>query len=107
MSEGKKRIMSGMRPTGKLHIGHYLGVLRNWLSFQDDYDCYFAIADWHALTTKYDQTSDIKQNIVDVAIDWISSGIDPEKSTIYLQSLVPEIAELHIYFSMITPQNWV
>jgi len=107
MSEGKKRIMSGMRPTGKLHIGHYLGVLRNWLSFQDDYDCYFAIADWHALTTKYDETSDIKQNIVDVAIDWISSGIDPEKSTIYLQSLVPEIAELHIYFSMITPQNWV
>lgn len=107
MSVNKKRIMSGMRPTGKLHIGHYMGVLRNWISFQEDYDCYFAIADWHALTTKYDQTDEFKDNIVNVALDWIASGINPEKSTIYLQSLVPEIAELHIYFSMITPQNWV
>ena len=107
MSKDKKRIMSGMRPTGKLHIGHYMGVLRNWISFQDNYDCYFAIADWHALTTKYDQTHDLKQNIVDVSLDWIASGIDPDKSIIYLQSLVPEIAELHIYLSMITPQNWV
>ncbi|OGH99420.1 MAG: tryptophan--tRNA ligase [Candidatus Melainabacteria bacterium GWF2_32_7] len=107
MPEDKKRIMSGMRPTGKLHIGHYMGVLRNWISFQDSYNCYFAIADWHALTTKYDQTQDLKQNIVDVTLDWIASGINPDKSTIYLQSLVPEIAELHIYLSMITPQNWV
>lgn len=103
----KKRIMSGMRPTGKLHIGHYMGVLRNWIAFQNDYDCYFAIADWHALTTKYDQTEDMRQNIIDVALDWIASGIDPEKSTIYLQSLIPETAELHVYLSMITPQNWV
>ena len=103
----KKRIMSGMRPTGKLHIGHYMGVLRNWVSFQNDYDCYFAVADWHALTTKYDQTKELKQNILDVAMDWIACGIDPDKSTIYVQSLVPEIAELHVYFSMITPQNWV
>jgi len=107
MTESKKRIMSGMRPTGKLHIGHYMGVLRNWLSFQDEYDCFFAIADWHALTTKFDQTKDFRQNILDVALDWIASGIDPEKSTIYLQSLVPETAELHIFLSMITPQNWV
>jgi tryptophanyl-tRNA synthetase len=107
MSESKKRIMSGMRPTGKLHIGHYMGVLRNWLSFQNDYDCYFAIADWHALTTKYDQTKDLKQNIKDVVLDWIACGIDPEKSTIYLQSLVPETAEIYIYLSMLTPQNWV
>lgn len=107
MSENKKRIMSGMRPTGKLHIGHYMGVLRNWISFQNEYDCFFAIADWHALTTKFDQTKDFKQDIYNVTLDWIASGIDPEASTIYLQSLVPEIAELHIYFSMITPQNWV
>jgi len=99
--------MSGMRPTGKLHIGHYMGVLKNWLSFQDDYDCFFAIADWHALTTKYDHTEDLKENIRNVALDWIASGINPDESTIYLQSLVPETAELHIYLSMITPQNWV
>jgi tryptophanyl-tRNA synthetase len=107
MPEDNKRIMSGMRPTGKLHIGHYMGVLRNWISFQNEYDCFFAVADWHALTTKYDQTQDLKQNITDVVLDWIASGIDPNRSTIYLQSLVPEIAELHIYLSMITPQNWV
>jgi len=107
MPENKKRIMSGMRPTGKLHIGHYMGVLRNWLSFQGDYDCFFAIADWHALTTKYDQTKDLKQNIIDVALDWMASGIDPEKSTIYLQSLVPQTAEIFVYLGMITPQNWV
>jgi len=107
MTDSKKRIMSGMRPTGKLHIGHYMGVLRNWVSFQNEYDCFFAIADWHALTTKFDQTKEFRQNIIDVALDWIASGIDPEISTVYLQSLVPETAELHIYLSMITPQNWV
>jgi tryptophanyl-tRNA synthetase len=103
----KKRIMSGMRPTGKLHIGHYMGVLRNWISFQSEYECYFAVADWHALTTKYDQTEDLAQNIIDVVLDWAACGIDPEKSTIYLQSHVPETAEIHILLSMITPQNWV
>ena len=103
----KERIMSGMRPTGKLHLGHYMGVLKNWLSFQDDYECFFAIADWHALTTKFDQTENLKQNIVDVALDWLACGINPEKSVIYLQSLVPETAELHLLLSMITPQNWV
>lgn len=107
MSETKKRIMSGMRPTGKLHIGHYMGVLRNWISFQDEYDCFFSITDWHSLTTKYDQTENLKDNIYNVALDWLASGIDPEKSTIYLQSLIPETAELHLLLSMITPQNWV
>ena len=96
-----------MRPTGKLHLGHYIGVITNWLTFQDDYECFFAIADWHALTTKFDDTSGLKQNIVDVALDWLACGINPEKSTIYLQSLVPETAELHLLLSMITPQNWV
>lgn len=99
--------MSGMRPTGKLHLGHYMGVLKNWLSLQDDYECFFAIADWHALTTKFDQTEHLKQNIVDVALDWLACGINPDKSVIYVQSLVPETAELHLLLSMITPQNWV
>lgn len=96
-----------MRPTGKLHLGHYLGVLTNWVNLQDEYDCYFSVADWHALTTKYDKTETLKQDVIDVVIDWLSCGIDPEKSTIYIQSLVPETAELHLYLSMITPQNWV
>jgi tryptophanyl-tRNA synthetase len=103
----KEIIMSGMRPTGKLHLGHYMGVLKNWLSFQNDYQCFFAIADWHALTTKFDQTEGLKQNIVDVALDWLACGINPDNSVIYLQSLVPETAELHLLLSMITPQNWV
>ena len=105
--ENKLRIMSGMRPTGKLHLGHYLGVLKNWVSLQDEYECYFSIADWHALTTKYNQTSDMKQNVQDVLLDWLCAGVDCEKSVIYLQSLVPQTACLHIYLSMVTPQNWV
>ena len=103
----KQKIMSGMRPTGKLHLGHYLGVIDNWVKLQDEYDCYFSVADWHALTTKYDKTENLKQDIREVVMDWLACGIDPEKSTIYVQSLVPETAELHIYLSMITPQNWV
>lgn len=103
----KEIIMSGMRPTGKLHLGHYMGVLKNWLSFQNAYECFFAIADWHALTTKFDQTEGLKQNILDVALDWLACGINPDTSVIYLQSLVPETAELHVLLSMITPQNWV
>ena len=103
----KQIIVSGMRPTGKLHLGHYLGVIQNWVQLQDKYDCYFFAADWHALTTKYDKTEDLRQNTLDVVMDWLACGIDPEKSVIYVQSLVPEIAELNIYLGMITPQNWV
>lgn len=102
-----QRIVSGMRPTGKLHLGHYLGVIDNWVQLQKDYECFFFVADWHALTTKYDKTDDLQQDVLNVAMDWLASGIDPEKSTIYVQSHVPEIAELHLYLSMITPQNWV
>ena len=102
-----KIVVTGMRPTGKLHLGHYLGVIENMLKLQDEYRCFYFIADWHALTTKYDKTESLRQDVVDVAIDWLASGINPEKSTIYVQSLIPEIAELHIYLSMITPQNWV
>lgn len=103
----KQTIVSGMRPTGKLHLGHYLGVIQNWVQLQDKYNCYFFAADWHALTTKYDKTEDLRQNTLDVIMDWLACGVDPEKSTIYVQSLVPEIAELNIYLGMITPQNWV
>ena len=102
-----QRIVSGMRPTGKLHLGHYLGVIDNWVQLQKDFECFFFVADWHALTTKYDKTDDLRQDVLNVAMDWLASGIDPEKSTIYVQSHVPEIAELHLYLSMITPQNWV
>lgn len=100
-------VVSGMRPTGKLHLGHYLGVIKNWVDLQDKYECYYFVADWHALTTKYDKTDELKQNTYDVVMDWLACGIDPEKSTIYVQSLIPEVAELNIYLSMITPQNWV
>lgn len=103
----KQKIMSGMRPTGKLHLGHYLGVIDNWVKLQDEYDCYFSVADWHALTTKYDKTETMKDDVLNVVMDWLACGIDPNKATIYVQSLVPETAELHIYLSMITPQNWV
>jgi len=103
----KKRIMSGMRSTGQLHLGHYFGVLSNWIKLQAEYDCFFAIADWHALTTKYNDTDTMKTNVLEVAKDWLSCGIDPEIATVYIQSHIPEIAELHLLLSMITPQNWV
>ena len=102
-----ERIVSGMRSTGKLHLGHYLGVIQNWVKLQKEYESFFFVADWHALTTKYDNTANLKQDVKDVVIDWLACGIDPNISTIYVQSHVPEIAELNIYLSMITPQNWV
>lgn len=103
----KKRIMSGMRPTGKLHLGHWLGVLTNWVKLQSEYDCYFAIADWHALTTTYDKTETLRQNIREVLLDWLAAGIDPEQCTMYVQSSIPELAELHVLLSMLTPVNWL
>ena len=105
--EQKKRIMSGMRPTGKLHLGHYMGVISNWINLQNEYDCYFSVADWHALTTGYDKTEQLKENVLNVVIDWLACGIDPKKATIFVQSTIPEIAELNIYLGMVTPQNWV
>lgn len=103
----RERIVTGMRPTGKLHLGHYLGVIQNLVELQHKYESFFFIADWHALTTKYDKTENLKNDVIDVAVDWLASGIDPEIATIYVQSLVPEIAELNVYLGMITPQNWV
>lgn len=105
--EQKKRIMSGMRPTGKLHLGHYMGVISNWVNLQNEYDCYFSVADWHALTTGYDKTEQLKENVLNVVIDWLACGIDPKRATIFVQSTIPEIAELNIYLGMVTPQNWV
>lgn len=102
-----QRIVSGMRSTGKLHLGHYLGVIQNWVKLQHEYESFFFVADWHALTTKYDKTENLRQDVRDVVIDWLASGLDPNACTIYVQSLVPEIAELNVYLGMITPQNWV
>ncbi len=98
----KKRVLSGMRPTGKLHLGHLIGVLSNWSALQKDYNCIFSVADWHALTTKYNQTEKLQEYTREMVIDWLSAGIDPEESIIHIQSDVPEIAELQLLFSMIT-----
>src|SRR3974390_1269979 len=103
----KSRILSGMRPTGKLHLGNYVGALRNWVNLQDDYDCFFFIADWHALTTDYAATSRIKQRSLEVMIDYLAAGLDPERSTLFIQSHVHEHAELHLLLSMITPLGWL
>jgi tryptophanyl-tRNA synthetase len=97
----EKTILSGMRPTGKLHLGHLIGVLDNWSQLQEDYNCIFEVANWHALTTKYDDTEDIQQHTREMVADWISAGIDPEESIIFVQSDVPEIAELNLLLSMI------
>lgn len=102
----KKRILSGMRPTDKLHLGHLLGALDNWKKFQNQ-ECFYMIADWHALSSEYADTTRIKENIFQVTIDYISAGLDPEKSVIFLQSWVPEHAELHLVLSMIVPLPWV
>ncbi len=106
MSE-KKRILSGMRPTGPLHLGNLLGALANWVKMQDEYDCYFFIADWHALTSDYENTAAIEQNRREIILDWLSAGLTPEKSTLFVQSLVKEHAELFMFLSMITPVPWL
>lgn len=103
----KHNLVSGMRSTGKLHLGHYMGVITNWVKLQEEYNCFYFVADWHALTTKYDKTENLRTDKKDVVLDWLACGIDPNKSTIYFQSKVLQIAELHILLSMITPNNWV
>jgi tryptophanyl-tRNA synthetase len=103
----KKRVLSGMRSTGKLHLGNYVGALENWVRMQDEYDCFFFIADWHALTTDYADTSRLKENSVDVLLDWLAAGLDPAKCVMFIQSHVPTHAELHLLLSMITPVGWL
>ena len=106
-SNQRKRVLSGMRSTGKLHLGNYVGALDNWVRMQEQYDCFFCVADWHALTTDYADTSHVKENSLEVALDWLAAGLDPEKSVIFIQSHVLAHAELHLLFSMITPLGWL
>jgi len=103
----KQRVVSGMRPTGKLHIGHYHGVLENWVKMQDSFDCFFFVADWHSLTTEYADTSGIAQNIREMVLDWVAFGLDPAKCIIFRQSLVPHHSELNLILSMVTPVSWL
>lgn len=102
-----QRVLSGMRPTGKLHLGHYHGVLKNWVRLQHEYQCFFFVADWHALTTHYDDISVIGESVWDMVIDWLAAGINPGEATLFIQSKVPEHAELHTLLSMITPLSWL
>jgi tryptophanyl-tRNA synthetase len=101
------RVLSGMRPTGSLHLGHYHGVLKNWITLQHEYECFFFVADWHALTTHYDTPEIIEQNVWDMVIDWLAAGVDPGQATLFIQSRVPEHAELHLLLSMVTPLGWL
>src|SRR3982075_2872478 len=103
----KPRVVSGMRPTGKLHLGHLVGALNNWVALQERYDCFYFVADWHALTSEYANTSAITGHALDNIADWLAAGIDPERSTIFIQSLVPEHAELFLLLSMVVPIPWL
>jgi tryptophanyl-tRNA synthetase len=102
-----EKVLSGMRPTGRLHLGHYHGVLANWIKLQHEYPCLFFVADWHALTTAYDEPGTIAQNTWDMVIDWLAAGVDPSQATLFIQSRIPEHAELHLLLSMMTPLGWL
>jgi tryptophanyl-tRNA synthetase len=101
------RVLSGMRPTGSLHLGHYHGVLKNWVELQQEFECLFFVADWHALTTHYDTPEIIEQNAWDMVVDWLAAGVDPAQATLFIQSRIPAHAELHVLLSMITPLGWL
>ena len=103
----RSRVLSGMRPTGSLHLGHYHGALKNWVRLQDDYDCFYFVADWHALTTHYEEREVIEKTVYDMVIDWLAAGLDPDKSTIFIQSRLPEHAELFTLLAMGTPLGWL
>ncbi len=102
-----KRAISGMRPTGQLHIGHYFGALKNWVEMQEELECYFSVVDWHALTSDYADTSNVKTYVEEMVKDWLAVGLDPDKTAIYLQSHIKELAELHLLLSMVTPLGWL
>jgi len=106
-SESKNRVLSGMRPTGRLHLGHYHGVLKNWVSLQHEYDCFFFVADWHALTTHYEDPQIIRSSVTDMVIDWLAAGVNPSSAKLFVQSDVPQHAELHLLLSMVTPLGWL
>ena len=103
----RPRVLSGFRPTGPLHIGHLVGALENWVRLQETHDCFFAICDWHALTSEYEDTSRLRDNVLSMAIDWLAAGLDPSRCTLFVQSQVPEHAELHLLLSMIVPLPWL
>ncbi len=103
----RERVLSGMRPTGRLHLGNLLGALDNWVRLQEEYDCFYFVADWHALTTEIPAKGEIAANTLEMIADWLGAGLDPERSTLFVQSLVPEHAELHLLFSMLTPVAWL
>ena len=107
VSNQHARVLSGMRPTGRLHLGHYHGVLKNWLELQHEYECFFFVADWHALTTQYEDPTGIPDSTRDMVVDWLAAGINPSSATLFVQSRVPEHAELHLLLSMITPLGWL
>ena len=101
------RVLSGMRPTGQLHLGHYHGVLKNWVKLQSEYECFFFVADWHALTTHYEDPHIIQESVWDMVVDWLAAGVDPNNATLFIQSRIPAHAELHVLLSMITPLSWL
>ena len=103
----RDRVLSGMRPTGRLHLGHYHGVLKNWARLQNEYDSFFFVADWHALTTHYEDSEIMAANVWDMVIDWLAAGIDPDRATLFIQSRIPHHAELHLLLSMVTPLGWL
>lgn len=107
MTPSSDRVLSGMRPTGKLHLGNYLGALENWVKLQDQFYCFFFVANWHALTTAASRVEDVPPAIIEMAADWLGAGLRPDRSTLFVQSLVPEHAELHLLFSMVTPVSWL
>jgi len=107
LSNQKQRVLSGMRPTGALHLGHYHGVLKNWIKLQHEYECYFFVADWHALTTHYEESHIIQESVWDMVIDWLAVGVNPGSATMFIQSKVPEHAELNVLLSMMTPLSWL
>ena len=107
VSKQHQRVLSGMRTTGRLHLGHYHGVLKNWVQLQHEYECFFFAADWHALTTEYENPRDIQQHALDMVVDWLAAGVNPGSAKIFVQSMVPEHAELHVLLSMMTPLGWL
>ncbi len=106
-ANSQQRVLSGMRPTGRLHLGHLHGVLNNWVKLQHQYECYFFVADWHALTTHYNDPGILEASVFDMVIDWLAVGVDPSTCSLFIQSQVPEHAELHLLLSMITPLGWL
>ncbi|SDP85690.1 tryptophan--tRNA ligase [Ectopseudomonas guguanensis] len=107
LNDSERRVLSGMRPSGRLHLGHYHGVLKNWVRLQHEYDCFFCIVDWHALTTEYADSGQLSQHVMDMAVDWLAAGVSPSSATLFVQSQVPEHAELHLLLSMICPLSWL